>query len=62
MKTKKKIKIGDYIIDIEHDSLTGSLDIVVLDELEDVIESINISNDTDSDEENNDIEIDPNLN
>lgn len=54
MKTKKKINLGEYIINIVYDDVTSSLDISVLDELEELIDSITITNDND--------EIDPNLN
>lgn len=59
MKITKKIEIGNYIIVIEHDDSDETLDVTILDELEDVIESITISNDNDPEGQN---EIDPTLN
>jgi hypothetical protein len=60
MKTTKKIDLGEYIIIIIYDDTNGSLDVTVLDELEDIIEELNIINDEDP---NNELpEIDPSLN
>lgn len=59
MKITKKVDLGEYIVIINHDDVTGSLNVIVLDELEDVIEEINITNDEDPD---NDTEINPSLN
>jgi len=59
MKVTKKVDLGEYIIIIDYDDITGSLDVTVLDELEGVIETINVENDVDPD---NDTEINPNLN
>lgn len=56
MKKVKKIDLTEYKIIIEYDDLDGSLDITILDELEDVIDIISIVND---DTEDN---IDPRLN
>ena len=58
MKTTKKVDLGEYVIIIKYDDSNGALDITVLDELEETIESINIVNDDDT----NDTEINPNLN
>ena len=57
MKKTRRIDLGEYIIDIEYDDFTGSLDVTVMDELEGVIESINITNREDEDDK-----IDPKLN
>lgn len=59
MKTKKRIELGEYIIKIVYDDVTGALDISVLDELEDVIETLNVINDEDPDNEN---DVNPSLN
>jgi len=65
MKIYKRVNLGEYIVDIEYDDVTGSLDLSVLDELEGVIESISVSNYEENDEENdndNDNDIDQKLN
>jgi hypothetical protein len=56
MLIRKKVDLGEYIIDIEYDDVTGAIEVTVLDELEGVIESITINNTDDSsdDEDNND--------
>jgi len=56
MLIRKKVDLGEYIIDIEYDDVTGAIEVTVLDELEGVIESITITNTDDSsdDEDNND--------
>jgi hypothetical protein len=56
MKFNKIIDLGEYIIEIEYDDLTGELEVTVLDELGGVIESITITN-SNEDEENNDFDI-----
>lgn len=43
MVTTKKIKVGDYVIVIEHDPETNLLVVSVYDELGDIIESVEIS-------------------
>jgi hypothetical protein len=58
MKFNKIIDLGEYIIEIEYDDLTGRLEVTVLDELGGVIESITITNS----EEDNDNHFDINLN
>jgi len=60
MKLTKKIDFGEYLIIATYDDVNGSLEVSVFDELEDVIESINITNDNDSDQ--NDSLIKPSLN
>jgi hypothetical protein len=59
MKTSKKIDLGEYIVVIEYDSIFGTLDVTILDEAEGVIDSINITND---EEDNNEPPINPSLN
>ena len=46
MKTKKN-DLGEYIVNIDYDADTCELNVEVLDELGDIIESIHISNDDD---------------
>ena len=48
MATKKRIDLGEYIIEIHHE-LYGKLIVTILDELEEVIEEIIISNSGDDD-------------
>lgn len=48
MIVRKKVDLGEYIIDIEYDDITGAIEVTVLDELEGVIESITITNTEDS--------------
>ena len=55
MIVRKKVDLGEYIIDIEYDDVTGAIEVTVLDELEGVIESITITNTEDSsDDDDND--------
>lgn len=42
---RKKIKLGEYIINIVYNEETSELDVEVLDETGDIIESINIKDD-----------------
>ena len=57
MIVRKKVDLGEYIIDIEYDDITGAIEVTVLDELEGVIESITITNTEDSsdDDDNDDV-------
>jgi hypothetical protein len=55
MSKKKRVDLGEYIVDIFYDEKTGEIEVSVLDELGDVIESISITN------ENNE-DVDPRLN
>ena len=55
MKTTKKVDLGEYIIIITYDDSNSALNISVLDEGEEEIESINIVNDDEN-------EINPSLN
>jgi hypothetical protein len=54
MIIKKRVDLGEYIVEIEYDETTGAIDVYVLDELEGVIESISITNAPDGDSENPD--------
>jgi hypothetical protein len=47
---RKKLKVGDYEIVVKYDEETNALDVEVLDELGDVIESINIQDDNEEEE------------
>jgi len=61
MVTKKTIDLGEYIVNITYDNQTGSISVDVLDELHEIIESMNITNVEDSgkdDDEDNDATID----
>lgn len=51
MEHTKKVDLGEYIIIITYDDVSGSLSVSVLDELEDEIERIDVVND---DEDDND--------
>lgn len=67
MVTKKTVDLGEYIVNITYNNETGSISVEVLDELHEVIESMDITNVEDSrdeDDEDNDaaINIDINLN
>ena len=55
MSKNKRVDLGEYIVDIFYDEKTGEIEVSVLDELGDVIESISITN------ENNE-DVDPRLN
>lgn len=58
MIVRKKVDLGEYIIDIEYDDVTGAIEVSVLDELDGVIESITITNAEDSsDDDDNDDEV-----
>lgn len=60
MVSKKTIDLGEYIINIAYDNETGAISVDVLDELHELIESMNITNVEDSrgDDEDNDAAID----
>jgi hypothetical protein len=51
MEIIKKVDLGEYIVVINYEDTTGSLVITVLDELEEEIESLEITNDDDEDNE-----------
>lgn len=52
-KINKRIDLGEYIIIINYVEMNGSLKVIVLDELEDIIDEINIINDGEEDENTN---------
>jgi hypothetical protein len=60
MVSKKTIDLGEYIVNITYDNETGAISVEVLDELHELIESMNITNIEDSrgDDEDNDAAID----
>ena len=60
MVTKKTIDLGEYIVNVTYDNQTGSISVEVLDELYEIIESMNITNieDTKEDDDDNDAAID----
>jgi hypothetical protein len=65
MVTKKTVDLGEYIVNITYNNETGSISVEVLDELHEVIESMDITNiENDKDDDDNDaaINIDINLN
>lgn len=49
--TRKKIDLGEYVIKISYDELTSELNVDVLDEGGEIIESINIKDDNSEDED-----------
>jgi hypothetical protein len=51
MEIIKKVDLGEYIVVINYEDTTGSLVVTVLDELEEEIESLEITNDEDEDNE-----------
>jgi hypothetical protein len=64
MVNKKTIDLGEYVVVITYDNETGSISVEVLDELHEIIESIDITNSEDSnndDDEDNDAAIDINI-
>lgn len=60
MVSKKTIDLGEYIVNIAYDNETGAISVEVLDELHELIESMNITNAEDSKggDEDNDAAID----
>ena len=51
MEIIKKVDLGEYIIVIKYEDTTGSLEVEILDELEEVIESLEIHNDENEEDE-----------
>jgi len=49
MSTKKRIDLGEYVVLINYDKDDGSLEITVLDELGDAIDTMVITNDDEDD-------------
>lgn len=62
MEFTKKIDFGEYLIIAVYDDVSGSLEISVLDELEEVIERIQVTNDDEDNSEENDTFTKPSLN
>ena len=54
MLITKTVDLGEYIVKIEYDNETGAIEVSVLDELQDVIETIIITNVIDDDKDNDD--------
>lgn len=48
---KKKIDLGEYVVKIFYNEETSELDVEVVDELDEIIESINIQDDNNEDDE-----------
>jgi hypothetical protein len=59
MEIRKIIDLGEYVVNILYNDVTGSIEVEILDELDEVIESISITN---SDEDEDEIKFDPRLN
>jgi hypothetical protein len=63
MKITKRIDLGEYIVNIEYnDDGSGHIKVTVLDELEGEIEFIEITNDTEEEDEEENNDFDPRLN
>lgn len=56
MLITKTVDLGEYIVKIEYDNETGAIEVSVLDELQDVIETMIITNvvDENNDDDNDD--------
>jgi hypothetical protein len=54
MIIRKRVELGEYIVEIEYEDTTGDIEVTVLDALEGVIESISISDSYDDDNDNDD--------
>lgn len=50
MILNKRIEVGEYIVIIKYNDNNGSIEVEVLDELEEIIESLTITNLDESDE------------
>ena len=53
MIIRKRVELGEYIVDIEYEDTTGDIEVTVLDALEGVIESISISDIYEEDNDDN---------
>jgi hypothetical protein len=64
MKITRKIDFGEYIVTATYDEKTGEIKVSVLDELQEEIESITITNDEDDEapDNNNPIDLEIGLN
>ena len=49
----KIVDLGEYIVKIKYNDFSGELNVEVYDEIGDIIESINISDDDEEEEEDN---------
>lgn len=52
MVTTKKIEVGEYVVMISHDTTTNLLMVSIYDELGELIESVEISDNEEYDEDN----------
>ena len=58
MLIKKTVDLGEYVVNIDYDDETGAIEVSVLDELQDVIETIVITNVIDDSNNKSDDDID----
>ena len=54
MTIRKKVDLGEYVVKVVYNDMDGSLSVSVYDELDELIEQINITNDEDDNEEMDD--------
>jgi hypothetical protein len=54
MLIKKTVDLGEYIVKIEYDNESGAIEVSVFDELQDLIETITITNVVDDDQNGDD--------
>ena len=54
MTIRKKVDLGEYVVKVVYNDMDGSLSVSVYDELDELIEQINITNDKDDNEEMDD--------
>jgi len=59
--TSKRIDLGEYVITIYHDDVSGKLEVKVFDELGDMIDSIKVEVDEDDDDDDDNTKPDINL-
>jgi hypothetical protein len=60
MLIKKTVDLGEYVVNIDYDDETGAIEVSVLDELQDVIETIVITNvidDSNNKDDDDDIDV-----
>jgi len=60
--TSKRIDLGEYVVSIYYDDVSGTLEVKVFDELGDMIDSIKIENDDDDDDDDDDDKTKPDIN
>lgn len=54
MTIRKKVDLGEYVVKVVYNDMDGSLSVSVYDELDELIEQINITNNEDDNEEMDD--------